>query len=137
MQLERFIWFLKTKAINLGVWGRAPILNYADLLRTSENKIFSWLTTKSQLSYLLVHLLEIFSVAKYSIFNKLSSLGNINLVFVTFLNWLFKLSMQFVVYMIFLIKSGNIKNVDKLSQLLSQVATAFGYFKPHFFFKFQ
>ena len=77
--------------------GQSP--NYA-VAKTSLNKIFSWLTTKSQLSYLLVHFLDTLSVAKYSIFIKLSSFGNINFVLVTFLNWLFKLSIQFVVYII-------------------------------------
>ena len=106
----------RTKAINLRVLGTEPP-SYAPLFKTSSNSIFNWLITKSQLAYVLVHFLLTFSVTKYSIFNRLSSLGNINFVFVTFLNWLCKLSMQFVVYIIFLIKSkhqGRFETTEKV-----------------------
>ena len=61
--------------------------------------------------------------AKYKILRRLSSLVNDGLFFVILQNCRFKPSIIFVVYIIRLISAGYAKNVDRISQLSSQLLT--------------
>ena len=71
-------------------------------------------------------------VAKYSILNNASSVGNIDFDFVTFLSCLLKFSIEFVVYINFLSSGGYLKKLDSSCQLARQDPIAPGYFLPHF-----
>ena len=68
------------------------------------------------------------TVAKYSILNNASSVGNIDFDFVTFLSCLVKFSIEFVVYINFLSSGGYLKKLDSSCQLARQNPIAL----PHF-----
>src|SRR5690606_22399343 len=60
------------------------------------------------------------------------SVGNDILFLVYFLTCPLRFSMRFVVYTIFLISTGNSRNVVRLSQLFSHPFMAYGYLSFHF-----
>ena len=63
--------------------------------------------------------------------NRASSVGNTAFDFVTLRKPRLKFSMEFVVYIIFLISAGYLKNVDSCGQLFRHEATDAAYFFPH------
>jgi len=80
----------------------------------------------------IVHFLEAFFIPKYSNFIKEFSFGKAPLVLVSFLNCRCTDSIILVVYIIFLISVGYLKNTDKLSHLFCQEFMTRGYFLAHF-----
>ena len=62
--------------------------------------------TAPQLWSAVVHFFEASMTAKYTSLNSESSVGKLDLFLVTFLIYLFRFSMAFVVYMMRLISSG-------------------------------
>lgn len=88
--------------------------------------MFIWYNIFHQLDNGLVHLFDIFPIAKYNIFNALSSLGSTFFVLLYFLNCEFKLSIGFVVYINLLISGGYLKNVFNSGQLFFQLITTNG-----------
>ena len=95
--------------------------NQADIL--SSNIIDNWLKTTSQFRHLCVQRSTIFCDAKYNILRRLSSFVNDGLFFVICLNWRFKPSIIFVVYIIFRTSGGYAKKVERISQFSSQLLT--------------
>ena len=98
--------------------------NQASIL--SSNIIDNWLKTMSQFRHLCVQRSTIFCDAKYNILRRLSSFVNDGLVFVICLNWQFKPSIIFVVYIIFRTSGGYAKKVERISQFSSQLLTQDG-----------
>ena len=98
--------------------------NQADIL--SSNIIDNWLKTTSQFRHLCVQRSTIFCDAKYNILRRLSSFVNDGLFFVICLNWRFKPSIIFVVYIILRTSGGYAKKVDRISQFSSQLLTQDG-----------
>jgi len=94
--------------------------------------MFIWYNIFHQLDNGLVHLFDIFPIAKYNIFNALSSLGSTFFVLLYFLNCEFKLSIGFVVYINLLISGGYLKNVFNSGQLFFQLITTNGAFLSRF-----
>ena len=80
-----------------------------------------------------VHFFSISISERYTVFFTASSEGNESFDFVYFLIFPFRFSMRLVVYIIFLISSGNWKKTVRSSQLFLHESMAYGYFPPHFF----
>jgi len=93
----------------------------------SPNRMFSWLMTWSQFRQRAVQCSTIFVDARYSILRRESSLVKDGLFLVIRRNCRLSPSMILVVYMIFRISGGYAKNVDRISQLSSQLLTQEGY----------
>src|SRR5690606_12221875 len=79
-----------------------------------------------------VHVLVASLMAKNTDFITAVSVRNDILFLVYFLTCPLRFSMRFVVYTIFLISTGNSRNVVRLSQFFSHPFMAYGYLSFHF-----
>ena len=80
-----------------------------------------------------VHFFVMSTVARYSILNRLSSVGNTVFAFVTFLSCRLKPSIALVVWISRLTPpSGYLKQVERVAQLSCQDLYIFGYLESHF-----
>ena len=96
----------------------------------SPKYIMSWSRVCPQFQLVPVHFLVISTIARYMLLNRASSVGKTAFAFVTLRNPRLKFSMELVVYMIFRISAGYLKNVENLGQLLrpKYMFSLFGYF---------